>query len=68
VNPGLVQAVFGSLDDQNLCNYDVDCDGQINPVDSGIVQALFGSCEAPRTECGAGEWFPGEDCGEFECP
>ncbi len=31
--------------------YDIDCDGQINPVDSGIVQSLFGTCEAPREVC-----------------
>ena len=36
---------------QDLCNYDMDCDGQINPVDSGIVQSLFGTCEAPRGVC-----------------
>ena len=34
-----------------ICNYDVDCDGQINPVDSGIVQSLFGTCEEPRNVC-----------------
>jgi len=51
VDSGLVQAAFGSTDDQALCNYDVDCDGQINPVDSGIVQSLFGSCEAVRSVC-----------------
>jgi hypothetical protein len=54
VDSGLVQANFGSNDEQALCNYDMDCDGQINPVDSGIVQALFGSCNAPRDECGGG--------------
>ena len=47
----LVQAAFGSADGQDLCNYDLDCDGQINPVDSGIVQSLFGTCEQPRDGC-----------------
>ncbi len=28
-----------------------DGDGQINPVDSGIVQSLLGTCEAPRSAC-----------------
>ena len=51
VDAGLVQAAFGSADEQDVCNYDVDCDGQINPVDSGIVQALFGTCEEPRSVC-----------------
>ncbi len=51
VDAGLVQAAFGSIDQQALCNYDVDCDGQINPVDSGIVQSLFGTCEGPRAVC-----------------
>ena len=54
VNPvdvGLVQAAFGSTDEQDVCNYDADCDGQINPVDSGIVQSLFGTCEPPRNVC-----------------
>jgi len=46
-----VQAAFGSADEQDVCNYDVDCDGQINPVDSGIVQSLFGTCDAPRETC-----------------
>ena len=30
---------------------DVDGDGQVNPVDSGIVQSLFGTCDAPREAC-----------------
>ena len=51
VDSGLVQAAFGSIEEQALCNYDVDCDGQINPVDSGIVQSLFGTCDAPRDAC-----------------
>jgi len=34
-----------------LVRSDVDCDGQINPVDSGIVQSLFGTCEEPREVC-----------------
>ncbi len=42
---------FGNTDEQALCNYDVDCDGQINPVDAGIVQSLFGTCQAPRESC-----------------
>jgi len=29
----------------------VDYDGQINPVDSGIVQSLFGTCLEPREAC-----------------
>ena len=33
----------------------MDCDGQINPVDSGIVQSLFGTCEAPRDVCSQDE-------------
>ncbi len=28
-----------------LCDGDVDGDGQVNPVDSGLVQAAFGSVE-----------------------
>ena len=28
VDSGLVQAAFGSTDEQDVCNYDVDCDGQ----------------------------------------
>jgi len=51
VDSGLVQASFGSTNEQALCNYDVDCDGQINPVDAGIVQSLFGTCEEPRSLC-----------------
>ena len=51
VDAGLVQAAFGSGDEQALCNYDIDCDEQINPVDSGIVQSLFGTCEEPRDAC-----------------
>ena len=51
VDSGLVQASFGSTDEQLLCQYDVDCDGQINPVDSGIVQSLFGTCDPPRDGC-----------------
>ncbi len=51
VDSGLVQAVFGSLDDQDLCQFDMDCDGQLNPVDAGIVQSLFGTCEAARDGC-----------------
>ena len=30
---------------------DGDVDGQINSVDSGIVQSLFGTCEEPRDVC-----------------
>jgi hypothetical protein len=51
VDSGIVQANFGSFDEQALCNYDIDCDGQINPVDAGIVQSLFGTCDAPREVC-----------------
>ena len=51
VDSGLVQAAFGSVDEQSLCNYDMDCDGQINPVDSGIVQSLFGACDPVRNVC-----------------
>lgn len=51
VDSGLVQAAFGSTDEQDLCNYDLDCDEQINPVDAGIVQSLFGTCDAPRGVC-----------------
>ena len=29
----------------------VDCDGQINPVDSGIVRSMFGACDPPRDGC-----------------
>lgn len=29
----------------------VDGNGQINPVDSGIIQSLFGTCEEPRAVC-----------------
>ncbi len=42
---------LGSADESDLCQYDVDRDGQINPVDSGIVQSLFGTCEKPRAVC-----------------
>ena len=31
--------------------WDTDGDGQINPADSGIVQPLFGTCDAPREAC-----------------
>ena len=48
---GLVQAAFGSTNHQDLCNYDVDCDGQINPVDAGLVQTLFGICDPPDATC-----------------
>jgi len=51
VDSGIVQANFGSTDEQALCNYDVDCDGQINPVDAGIIQSLFGTCRQPRESC-----------------
>jgi hypothetical protein len=69
VDAGLVQAAFGSDDEQSLCNYDLDCDGQINPVDAGIVQSLFGTCAAPRGVCSIPpRWFVGEDCDSFECP
>ena len=39
------------LEPEWLCDGDVDGDGQVNPVDSGIVQLLFGTCEAPREVC-----------------
>ena len=68
VDSGLVQAAFGSSDEADLCQFDIDCDGQINPVDSGIVQSLFGTCDEPRATCGAGAWFEGENCEDFECP
>ena len=32
-------------------NYDVECGGRINPVDAGIVQLLFGTCDTPRGVC-----------------
>ncbi len=32
-------------DPEWLCDGDVDGDGQVNPVDSGLVQAAFGSAE-----------------------
>ena len=51
VDSGLLQAAFGSADEQELRNYDGDCDGQINPVDSGILQSLFGICGATRGAC-----------------
>jgi len=51
VDLGLVQAAFGSTARLDLCNYDLDCDGHINPVDAGIVQSLFGTCNAPRSAC-----------------
>jgi len=38
-------------DPEWLCDGDVSGDGQINPVDSGIVQSLFGTCEEPRSAC-----------------
>jgi len=38
-------------EEKDLCQYDIDCDGQINPVDSGIVQSLFGTCDAPPDVC-----------------
>ena len=43
--------MVGEAHPTGLCNYDLDCDGQINPVDSGIVQSLFGTCTAPRDVC-----------------
>ena len=46
-----MQSNFGNANEQTLCNYDTDCDGQINPVDRGIVQSLFGTCEEPRGVC-----------------
>ncbi len=48
---GLVQAAFGRADESDLCQYDMACDGQINRVDSGIVQSLFGMCDPPRDGC-----------------
>ena len=51
VASGRGAAAFGWADETGLCQYDVDGDGQINPVDSGIVQSLFGTCEAPRGVC-----------------
>jgi hypothetical protein len=51
VESGLAQAAFGSIDEQDLCNYDMDCDDQIYPVDVGIVQLLFGTHEAPLAAC-----------------
>lgn len=51
VDAGLVQAAYGSSDEQALCNYDLDCDGQVNPVDHGIVESLFGTCGKPRGPC-----------------
>ena len=47
----LVQTAFGRTDLPSLCNYDLDCNGQINPVDSEIVRSLFGTCEEPRSTC-----------------
>ena len=44
--PGRIQ--FGI---RGRVNTDVDCDEQINPVNSGIVQSLFGTCDPPRDEC-----------------
>jgi len=51
VDSGLVQAAFGSTDEQDRCQYDIDCNGLIEPKDSGIVQSLFGTCDAPREVC-----------------
>ena len=33
-------------DEQN-CKYDVNCDGLIDPLDSGFVLARFGQCDEP---------------------
>jgi len=46
-----VEIAFGRVDRTSLCSYDLDCDGQITPMDSGIVQSLFGTCEEPREVC-----------------
>ena len=38
--------VFGCVRDPEwICDGDVDGDGQVNPVDSGLVQAAFGSAD-----------------------
>ena len=35
-----------------MCDGYVDCDGPVNPVvEGGIVQSLFGTCDAPRAAC-----------------
>ncbi|MCH7720831.1 MAG: hypothetical protein IH988_07555 [Planctomycetes bacterium] len=36
--------------DDGLCQYDVNCDGAIDPLDIGYVLARFGTCQ-PAESC-----------------
>ena len=54
MNASGLQPAFGSFDEQQLCNYDVHCDGRVNAVDSGIVQSLLGTSDPPRGSCPKG--------------
>jgi len=63
----LVQHFYGSRFDLDLCNYDIDCDGQINAMDAEIVQSLIGTCGLPRDACFSGNWHAGEFCEDVEC-
>ena len=47
----MVRSKLGDAKTLAMCKYGMNCDGQINPVDSGIVQSLFGVCEEPRDVC-----------------
>ena len=49
MDTGAILARFG-LDpcDEGNCQYDVNCDGTIDPLDSGFVLARFGTCEDPK--------------------
>ena len=51
VDAGAVVEALGSTEGADLGQYAVDCDAQINPVDSGIVHSLLGTCNAPRDAC-----------------
>jgi hypothetical protein len=43
---GLVKYWYGDTDPANLCYYDINCDGTIDPVDVGLVKYWYGVCDA----------------------
>ena len=66
---GLCQAAFGSERVDDLCKCDMDCDGLINPVDSGIIQSLFGTCVPHEPDCTGFGLYQGDntDCEDDPC-
>jgi hypothetical protein len=40
---------FGDTDPASLCSYDINCDGQIDPSDVGLVKFYYGTC-GPESE------------------